>query len=181
MSHIWSSLGSGRAEGLAPGGACGGGRSRFACGLLWCGIRYHPPLYCLNPVRLDRFILGSHIFLVGCRCRSDVRWASLSLPARALGAKWDHVTNTALLSGVGLCAFVVFVFVSLVNPFVGVPLALMAMVATPVIGSLFAIREDYHYTVPPVRATVIAVVITALYVANYVYGWVTPDSIMNLA
>jgi hypothetical protein len=90
--------------------------------------------------------------------------ASLSLPARALGAKWDHVTNTALLSGLGLCAFVVFVFVSLVNPFVGVPLALMAMVATPVIGSLFAIREDYHYTVPPVRATVIAAV--AIYCAS---------------
>ena len=30
------------------------------------------------------------------------------------------------------------------------------------------------------RATVIAVVLTALYVANYVYGWVTPDSIMGV-
>jgi len=88
----------------------------------------------------------------------------LSLPARALGAKWDHVTNTALLSGLGLCAFVFFGFVSLLNPFVGMPLALMAMVATPLIGSLFAIREDYHYTVPPVRATMIAAV--AIYGAS---------------
>ena len=30
-----------------------------------------------------------------------------------------------------------------------------------------------------VRATVLAVVLTALYVVNYVYGWLTPDSIMN--
>ena len=30
------------------------------------------------------------------------------------------------------------------------------------------------------RATVLAVVLTALWVANYVYGWVTPDTIMAL-
>jgi hypothetical protein len=90
--------------------------------------------------------------------------ASLSLPARALGARGGHVTNTALLSGLGLCAFVVFGFVSLVSPFVGVPLALMALVATPLIGSLFAIREDYRYPVPPVRATMIGAV--AIYCAS---------------
>ncbi len=41
---------------------------------------------------------------------------------------------------------------------------MMAIVATPLIGSLFAIREDYHYTVPPVRATVI--VAAAIYCAS---------------
>jgi hypothetical protein len=41
---------------------------------------------------------------------------------------------------------------------------LMAIVATPVIGSLFAIREDYHYTVGLVRATVIGAV--AIYCAS---------------
>ena len=41
---------------------------------------------------------------------------------------------------------------------------MMAMVATPVIGSLAAIREDYRYTVPPVRATMIAAV--AIYCAS---------------
>ena len=106
----------------------------------------------------------SPIFWVGLVILMIVAAASLSLPARALGAKWDHVTNTALLSVLGFCAFVVFLVVSLVNPFVGVPLALMAIVATPLIGSLFAIREDYHYTVPPVRATVIGAV--AIYCAS---------------
>jgi hypothetical protein len=89
----------------------------------------------------------SPIFWVGLVILIIVAAAGLSLPARALGAKRDYVTNTAVLSGLGICAFVFFVVVSLVNPFVGVPLALMAIVATPVIGSLFAIREDYHYTV----------------------------------
>ena len=107
--------------------------------------------------------------------------ASLSLPARALGAKWDHVTNTALLSVLGFCAFMVFVVVSFLNPFVGVPLALMAIVATPLIGSLFAIREDYHYTVRLLRATVIAAVtiycasllatLLAIWLVHGVEGW----------
>src|SRR5215217_8273527 len=34
MSPIWSSFGEDRGKGLAPGSACGGGRARFACGLL---------------------------------------------------------------------------------------------------------------------------------------------------
>ena len=31
------------------------------------------------------------------------------------------------------------------------------------------------------RATVLSVLLTALYVANYMYGWITPDTLMNLA
>jgi hypothetical protein len=108
-------------------------------------------------------LLGGPVILV------IVAAAGLSLPARALDAKWDHVTNTALLSVLGICAFVFFVVVSLGNAFVGVPLALMAMVATPLIGSLFAIREDYHYTVGLLRATVIAAV--AIYCASLLAIW----------
>ena len=95
--------------------------------------------------------------------------AGLSLPARALGAKRDHLTNTALLSGLGICAFVFFVVVSFVAPFAGVPLALMAIVATPLIGSLFAIREDYRYTGGLVRASVIGAV--AIYCASLLAIW----------
>ena len=111
----------------------------------------------------------SPIFWVGLVILIIVAAAGFSLPARALGAKWDHVTNTALLSVLGFCAFVVFLVVSFVAPFVGVPLALMAIVATPLIGSLFAIREDYHYTVGLVRATVIGAV--AIYCASLLAIW----------
>src|SRR5918994_4785353 len=109
------------------------------------------------------------IFWVGLVILMIVAAVGLSLPARALGAKRDHVTNTTLLSGLGICAFVFFVVLSLVSPFVGVPLALMAIVATPLIGSLFAIREDYHYTVGLVRATVIAAV--TIYCASLLAIW----------
>ena len=46
---------------------------------------------------------------------------------------------------------------------------MMAIVATPLIGSLFAIREDYHYTVGLVRATVIGAV--AIYCALLLAIW----------
>jgi MFS family permease len=104
------------------------------------------------------------IFWVGLVGLIIVAAASLSLPARALGAKRDHVTNTALLSVLGFCAFVFFVVVSLLNPYFGVPLALMAIVATPLVGSLYAIREDYRHTGGLNRATVIAAV--AIYCAS---------------
>ena len=116
----------------------------------------------------------SPTFWVGLVILIIVAAAGLSLPARALGAKRDHVTNTAVLSGLGICAFVFFVVVSFVNPFVGVPLALMAIVATPLIGSLFAIREDYHYTVRLLRATGIASV--AIYCASLFAYWIVTDA-----
>ena len=108
------------------------------------------------------------IFWVGLVGLIIVAAAGLSLPARALGARRDHVTNTAALSVLGFCAFMVFVVLSLVNP-LGAPLALMAIVATPVVGSLNAIREDYHLTVGLVRATVIAAV--AIYCASLLVFW----------
>ena len=95
--------------------------------------------------------------------------ASLSLPALALGARGGHVTKTTLLSGLGFCAFVFFVFVSFANV-TAVPFALMALVATSVIGSLVAIRqEEGHITVPLGRATVIAAV--AIYCASLLAWW----------
>jgi len=109
------------------------------------------------------------IFWVGLIGLIIVAAEGLWLPARALGATRDHVTNTAVISVLAFCAFVFFVAASLANPYFGVPLALMAIVATPVVGSLFAIREDYHLTVGPVRATVIAAV--AVYCAALLAFW----------
>ena len=88
----------------------------------------------------------SPIFWVGLVILIIVAAAGLSLPARALGANWVHVTKTAVLSVLGFCAFMVL---AITTPFIPpeVPLTLMAMVATPLTGSLFAIREDYRYTV----------------------------------
>ena len=46
---------------------------------------------------------------------------------------------------------------------------MMAIVATPLIGSLFAIREDYRHTGGLVRATVVAAV--AIYCASLLAIW----------
>lgn len=105
----------------------------------------------------------SPIFWLGLVILMIVAAAGLSLPARALGATKDHVTNTALLSGLGFCAFGFFVFVSFGNAS-AFALALLALVATPVIGSLVAIHQEVGLTVRLGRATMIAA--TATYGAS---------------
>ena len=105
--------------------------------------------------------------------------ASLSLPARALGATKDHVTNSAVLSGLGICAFGLFAFVSLVDRS-AFALALLALVATPVIGSLVAIHQEVGLTVGLGRATMIAaaaIYFASLIVFLLVYG---KDSLLYL-
>jgi hypothetical protein len=79
------------------------------------------------------------IFWVGLVILIIVAVAGPSLSARALGATKDHVTNTAVLSVIGFCAFVFFVYVSLGN-LSAFALTLLALVATPFIGSLVAIH-----------------------------------------
>jgi hypothetical protein len=111
----------------------------------------------------------SPIFWVGLVILIIVAAAGLSLPAWALGAKWDHVTNTAVLSVLGFCAFVFFVVVSLGKP-PAFGFALLALVATPLIGSLVAIhQEEGHVTARLGRATMIAA--TAIYCASLLALW----------
>jgi hypothetical protein len=107
------------------------------------------------------FWVGLVIFLI-------VAIASFSLPALALGARGGHLTKTALLSGIGFCAFVVFVFASFEHVS-AVPYALLALVATPVVGSLVAVREEGPLTVRLGRATGIAAV--AIYCASLLTWW----------
>ena len=112
------------------------------------------------------------IFLIGLGTALLLAAASLSLPALALGARGGHLTRTALLSGLGFCVFVFFLLVSLGGNVAFVLFALMALVATSVIGTLAAIREEGPLTVRLGRATVIAAV--AIYCASLltwlVYG-----------
>jgi hypothetical protein len=111
----------------------------------------------------------SPIFWVGLVILIIVAAAGLSLPARTLGATKDHVTNTAVLSGLGFCAFGFFVFLSLGKP-PAFGFALLALVATPVIGSLIAIhQEEGHVTARQGRATMIAA--TAIYCASLLALW----------
>jgi hypothetical protein len=118
------------------------------------------------------FVLSSSapspFFWVGLVIILIVASASFSLPALALGARGRHLTKTALLSGLGFCAFVVFVFASFANV-MAVAFALMALVASPIVGCLVAIQEEGPLTVRVGRATVIAAV--AIYCASLLAWW----------
>jgi hypothetical protein len=98
-----------------------------------------------------------------------VATVSFSLPALALGARGRHLTKTALLSGLGFCAFVFLSLVSLGGNAFAVPLASMALVATPVVGSLLAVREEGPLAVRLGRAAVVAAVVAAMVAAVAMY------------
>ena len=117
-------------------------------------------------VRLGR--LDPPLFLFGVGAALLLALASLSLPALALGARGGHVMKTAVLSGLGFCAFVFFSILSLGNVF-AVSVALMALVATPFIGSLVAIQEEGHVRVLLGRASVIAAV--TIYCTSLLAYW----------
>jgi hypothetical protein len=112
--------------------------------------------------------LNLPLFLFGVVVALLLALASLSLPALALGARGGHLTKTALLSGLGFCAFVFFVFVTFGNV-VAVALALMALVATSIIVSLVAVQREAPLTVRLGRATVVAAV--AIYCASLLAWW----------
>jgi hypothetical protein len=118
------------------------------------------------------FVLSSSapspLFWVGLVIILIVATASFSLPALALGARGSHLWKTALLSGVGFCAFVFLSLGSYANVAL-VAFALVALVATPVVGSLLAVREEGPLAVRLGRATVVAAV--AMYCASLLAWW----------
>jgi hypothetical protein len=94
---------------------------------------------------------------------------SFSLPPLALGARGDRALIIAVLYGLGFCAFAVFWIVSLPNNAITIVLALMALVATPVIGALVAVREEGPITPRLSRAIMIAA--AAIYCASLLAYW----------
>jgi hypothetical protein len=118
------------------------------------------------------FVLSSSapspFFWVGLVIILIVATTSFSLPALALGARGGHLTKTALLSAIGFCAFVVFIFASFEHR-TAVPYALLALVATPIVGSLVAVRQQGPLTARLGRATVIAAM--AIYCASLLAWW----------
>src|ERR687892_251838 len=152
MSSIWSSLGRvvrrvwlrvalAAGAGLAPLVVCSGAPVAIVLLLF---------------ATTSGFVLSSSapspFFWVGLVIILIVATASFSLPALALGARGEHVTKTALLSGIGFCAFVVFIFASFEHV-TAVPYALLALVATPIVGSLVAVRQEGPLTARLGRAT----------------------------
>jgi hypothetical protein len=89
--------------------------------------------------------LDSRIYWIGLVTAVLLAWASLSLPALALGARgWDVLLKAAVLSIPVFGAFVFFIVLSLDSRygFVAGAISLMALVGTPVVGCLVAVQEE---------------------------------------
>jgi hypothetical protein len=123
-------------------------------------------------------ILGSSsptspLFWVGLVAALLFAWASLSLPARALGVREDAM-KAAALSGLSFCAFVLFCVVSLATSSVGpLQVALAALVGTPVVGSLVAVQEEGRVAIRLARVTLVAA--AAIYCVSLLAYWLVPE------
>jgi hypothetical protein len=115
-------------------------------------------------------ILNPAFFLAGVLAAMIFAWASLALPPLAFGARGDHLPKTTLLSGLCFCGFMFGSFLSLATASFLVPLiSLMALVGTPAIGSLVAIREEGPIAARTLRTTQISAL--AIYCASLFTYW----------
>ena len=94
--------------------------------------------------------------------------AGLSLPTLALGASWWDALKPAVLSSPVLGAFVFFFLLSLDSRygFVAGAISLMALVGTPVTGSLVTLQEEEGHSVAVRLGRVTVIVAVTIYCAS---------------
>lgn len=100
--------------------------------------------------------------------------AGLSLPALALGARWeDALLKAAVLSTPVFGAFVFFFILSLDSRygFVAGAISLMALVGTSVVGSLVAVHEEEGHGAAVRLGRIIAIAAVTIYGASLVVYW----------
>jgi cellulose synthase/poly-beta-1,6-N-acetylglucosamine synthase-like glycosyltransferase len=94
--------------------------------------------------------------------------AGLSLPTLALGARWWDALKPAVLSSPVFGAFVFFFLLSLDSRygFVAGAISLMALVGTPVTGSLVTLQEEEGHSVAVRLGRVTVIVAVTIYCAS---------------
>ena len=99
--------------------------------------------------------------------------AGLSLPALALGARWEDALKPAVLSLPVLGAFGFFSLLSLDSRygFVAGAISLMALVGTSVVGSLVAVQEEEGHSVAARLGRVTVIVAGAIYCTSLLAYW----------
>lgn len=122
--------------------------------------------------------LDPTIFWFGVVAAMIFAGAGLSLPALALGTRGRHaLLKSTVLSGFGFGAFVVFFLLTLDEMVrFPLPLTLMALVGTPVVGSLFAVQDEEGYIAVSLGGVPVIVAV-AIYCASLLaYGlyWLVP-------
>jgi hypothetical protein len=106
--------------------------------------------------------------------------AGLSLPALALGARWEDALKPAVLSSPLFGAFVFFFILSLDSRygFVAGAISLMVLVGTSVVGSLITLQEEEGHSVAVRLGRVTVIVAVAIYCASllaYSLYWLVPE------
>src|SRR5918994_3729091 len=100
--------------------------------------------------------------------------AGLSLPALALGARWEDALKAAVLSSPVLGAFGFFFLLSLdsrYGGFVAGAISLLALVGTSVVGTLVTLHEEEGHSVAARLGRVTVVVAGAIYCTSLLAYW----------
>ena len=100
--------------------------------------------------------------------------AGLSLPALALGARWEDALKPAVLSLPVLGAFGFFFLLSLdsrYGGFVAGAISLIALVGTSVVGSLITLQEEEGHSVAARLGRVTVIVAGAIYCTSLLAYW----------
>jgi hypothetical protein len=105
--------------------------------------------------------------------------AGLSLPALALGARWEDALKPTVLSSPVFGAFVFFFLLSLDSRygFVAGAISLMALVGTSVVGSLVTLQEEEGHSVAVRLGRVTVIAAGTIYCASllaYSLYWLVP-------
>ena len=158
---IWSKVALAAAAGFAALAVCSGVTAAIFALALASAFNY-----------LTLGVVGSSLhpalFLVGAATAVLVASAGLSLPPLALGARGRHALATTLLSSLCFCVFA-FAF------FLSTPVALVALVTTPIVGSLGAIWEGNTIASRPLWTIVIAG--SAIYCASLLAFWLVSGDV----
>jgi uncharacterized membrane protein len=131
-------------------------------------------------VIIPLYLMSQAVYWIGLVSAVLFAGAGLSLPALALGARWEDALKPAVLSSPLFGAFVFFFILSLDSRygFVAGAISLMVLVGTSVVGSLITLQEEEGHSVAVRLGRVTVIVAVAIYCASllaYSLYWLVPE------
>jgi hypothetical protein len=131
-------------------------------------------------VIIPLYLRSQAVYWIGLVSAVLFAGAGLSLPALALGARWEDALKPAVLSSPLFGAFVFFFILSLDSRygFVAGAISLMVLVGTSVVGSLITLQEEEGHSVAVRLGRVTVIVAVAIYCASllaYSLYWLVPE------
>jgi uncharacterized membrane protein len=131
-------------------------------------------------VIIPLYLRSQAVYWIGLVSAVLFAGAGLSLPALALGARWEDALKPAVLSSSLFGAFVFFFILSLDSRygFVAGAISLMVLVGTSVVGSLITLQEEEGHSVAVRLGRVTVIVAVAIYCASllaYSLYWLVPE------